>query len=89
MSKQRVEQSALTQLGVDTMTITDANGKKRKVTDHETIKKELFNAYPQLKTVSGKETVEELEENAQYKISSDSEFMDMFESDMGIEKKGG
>ena len=89
MSKQRVEQSALTQLGVDTMTITDENGKKRKVTDHETIKKELFNAYPQLKTVSRKETVEELEENAQYKIRSDSEFMEMFESDMGIEKKGG
>ena len=88
MSKQRVEQSALTQLGVDTMTITDANGKKRKVTDHETIKKELFNAFP-LKTVSDKETVEELEENAQYKIRSDSEFMEMFESDMGIEKKGG
>lgn len=88
MSKQRVEQSALTQLGVDTMTITDENGKKRKVTDHETIKKELFNAFP-LKTVSDKETVEELEENAQYKIRSDSEFMEMFESDMGIEKKGG
>ena len=88
MSKQRVEQSALTQLGVDTMTIKDENGQKRQVTDHATIKKELWGAFG-FETVSGNETVEELEENAQYKISADSEFMDMFESDMGIEKKGG
>ena len=56
--------------------------------DHATIKKELWGAFG-FETVAGNETVEELEENAQYKISSDSEFMDMFESDMGIEKKGG
>ena len=76
MSKQRVEQSALTQLGVDTMTIKDENGKKRQVTDHATIKKELWGAFG-------------FEENAQYKIRSDSEWNDKFESDMGIEKKGG
>ena len=89
MSGQRVEQYPLTQLGVDTMTITDENGKKRQVTDHATIKKELWGAFPELKTVSGNETVEELEENAQYKIRSDSEWNDKFESYLGIEKKGG
>ena len=89
MSGQSVEQSALTQLGVDTMTITDVNGKKRKVTDHATIQKELWGAFPELKTVSGNETVEELEENAQYKIRSDSKWNDMFESDLGIVKIGG
>ena len=89
MSGQKVEQSPLTQLGVDTMTITDENGKKRQVTDHATIKKELWGAFPELKTVSGNETVEELEENAQYKIRSDSEWNDKFESYLGIEKKGG